>query len=397
MRRGTRRVILALVILLALLVLVGQKVATRIAVPMYNPSPDAIDAAPSAEVERLHAGLFVADLHGDALLWDRNLLRRSTVGHLDVPRMTEGRVALQMFTAVTKAPFGLNIEGNDDDSDQVTLVATLQAWPPRTWTSLVERALHQAHKLHATAGRSAGRLSVITSRAELEAALARRSRDDAAVAGLLGIEGAHALEGDLANLDRLYDAGFRMIGLTHFFDNEVGGSAHGLAKGGLTDFGRAVVLRMQELGVAIDLAHASPQLIDDVLELASTPLLVSHTGVKATCDNARNLDDGQLARIAATGGVLGIGLWPEAVCGQTPAAWARAVRHAADVAGVDHVGLGSDWDGAVPTIVDASGTVHLTAALVAEGFDADEIERIMSGNVVRVLRETLPIAPGAAR
>ena len=87
---------------------------------------------------------------------------------------------------------------------------------------------------------------------------------------------------------------------------------------------------------------------------------------------------------------MGVGLWDTAVCGTTPAHWARAVRHAVDVMGVDHVGLGSDWDGAVAAIVDASGTPYLVQALVDEGFAPDEIERIMGGNVVRLFLESLP-------
>lgn len=388
-----RRALLTAASVLLAVWLLGPTVATRIAVPLVNPTLDSVGTTASDEAVRLHASLAGADLHGDALLWDQGLLERRAVGHIDVPRMIEGRVALQMFTAVTKTPAGMNIDSNSADSDRITWLAVLQAWPPRTWFSLVERALHQSTKLHDAAAKSNGQLTVVTSRAELEAFLRKRHDDGSSVAGLLGIEGAHALEGDLTNLDRVFDAGFRMIGLTHFFDNEVGGSAHGSTKGGLTDFGRLTILRMQELGIAIDLAHAAPALIDDVLDLASTPVIVSHTGVKGTCDNQRNLDDGRLSRIAETGGVVGIGLWPTAVCGETPAAWARAVRHAVDIAGVDHVGMGSDWDGGVPAIVDSAGVVHLTEALLREGFGHDEIRKIMGGNVIRVLRQTLPPGP----
>jgi membrane dipeptidase len=133
-----------------------------------------------------------------------------------------------------------------------------------------------------------------------------------------------------------------------------------------------------------------PQLVDDVLAVATRPVIVSHTGVRGTCDNQRNLDDGRLAAIAATGGVIGIGLWVTALCGESPRAWARAVRHGVEVAGIDHVALGSDWDGAVVAIIDAAGTVHLVDALLGEGFSEDEIRRIMGDNALRVLRATLP-------
>jgi len=210
------------------------------------------------------------------------------------------------------------------------------------------------------------------------------------VAALLGLEGAHALEGEVERLDRLFEAGFRMLGLTHFFDNAVGGSAHGLRKRGLTELGRRVLERAERLGMVVDLAHASPRLIDDVLEHVRGAVVVSHTGVAGTCPGPRNLDDGRLEAIAAAGGVVGIGLWPGAVCGDTVDDWARAVRHAADVMGPEHVALGSDWDGAVPAIVDAAGTVHLTDALLRAGFRPEEIRGIMGGNTIRVLRSMLP-------
>jgi membrane dipeptidase len=394
MKRRTKRVLWSVVGAALLLALLGFTLLPRILGSAMNGVLEHTWPAPSAEAVRLQSTLAVADLHSDALLWNRDLLERGSYGHVDIPRMIEGRIALQAFTTVTKTPKSMNIEANAGDSDNITMLAMAELWPMRTWGSLAERALFQASKLRRTAARSEDRFRVITTRGELEEFLRKRDTGEAATAGFLGIEGAHALEGELGNVDRLYEAGFRMFGLTHFFDNEVGGSAHGVEKGGLTPFGREVIARMETLHIAIDLAHAAPALIDDVLDLATTPIIVSHTGVKGTCNNRRNLDDGRLTRIAATGGVVGIGLWPTAVCGETPSAWALAVRHAAEVAGVDHVGLGSDWDGAVTTIVDATGTTDLTQALLDEGFESDDIRKIMGGNVIRVLRETLPAGPG---
>jgi membrane dipeptidase len=104
-------------------------------------------------------------------------------------------------------------------------------------------------------------------------------------------------------------AGFRMIGLAHFFDNEFAGSAHGVEKYGLTEQGRALVRDMERRKILVDLAHASPKTIEDVTAMASRPVIFSHTGVRGTCDNRRNLSDEQLRKIAATGGVIGIGFW----------------------------------------------------------------------------------------
>jgi microsomal dipeptidase-like Zn-dependent dipeptidase len=181
-----------------------------------------------------------------------------------------------------------------------------------------------------------------------------------------------------------------MMAPTHFFDNEMGGSAHGIEKGGLTAKGREMIRRMEERRMIVDLAHASARTIDDVLALATKPVVVSHTGVRGTCDNARNLDDGQLRRIAQTGGIIGIGYWDTAVCGTDAGAIARAIRHTANVVGVEHVALGSDFDGAVSTPFDTTGLVQLTDALLAQGFTDDEVEKIMGGNVVRLLLENLP-------
>jgi microsomal dipeptidase-like Zn-dependent dipeptidase len=343
-----------------------------------------------ARARALHARLLVADLHADTLLWDRDLLRRGSRGHVDVPRLAEGGVALQAFTVVTKSPRNLNIERNDDRSDDITLLAVAQRWPPATWGSLRARSLHQATRLTAAARRSQGRLAFVRSAAELDAFLERRRADPTLVAGILGLEGSHALAGDLRNVDVLKDAGFRMMAPTHFFDTDIAGSAHGVAKGGLTDKGREWVRVLEDRGVLIDLAHASPRAIDDVLALARRPVVVSHTGVRGTCDNRRNLDDAQLRRVAGTGGVVGIGFWDTAVCGGDARAIARAIVHAARVAGPEHVGLGSDFDGAVTTPFDATGFPQITQALLDAGMPEGDIERIMGGNVVRLLRRSLP-------
>jgi microsomal dipeptidase-like Zn-dependent dipeptidase len=307
-----------------------------------------------------------------------------------VPRLLEGNVALQAFTVVTKSPRHLNIESNDDRSDNITLLAMAQHWPAATWFSLKDRALHEARRLDTAAARSGGRLTVVRSRSDLEAYLRRRQAEPGITAGFLGLEGAHALEGDLANVDVLFGAGFRMVGLAHFFDNEFGGSAHGVRKGGLTAKGRDLVRRLEERQMLVDLAHASPSTVRDVLAAATRPVVVSHTGVKGTCDNVRNLDDEELRGVARTGGLVGIGYWQTAVCGTDGRAIARAIRHAVQVAGIDHVALGSDFDGAVAEPFDTTGLAEVTDALLAEGFSEAEVAKIMGGNALRLLAATLP-------
>src|SRR5205085_4536500 len=268
--------------------------------------------AASERARALHARLFVADMHADSLLWDRDLLARSSRGHADVPRLREGGVALQFFTVVSKTPFVSNYESNAERVNAITPLVIAERWPARTWGSLKARALYQAQKLDDVAARSGGSFFVIRTASDLARFVERRRSDANAVAGLLGIEGAYVLDGDVNNVDALYDAGFRMMAPTHFFDNEWGGSAHGVEKTGLTEKGREMVRRMEARGMLVDVAHASPRTIDDVLAIATRPVVVSHTGLRGVCDNQRNLSDEQARRIAATGGVIGVGYWEAA-------------------------------------------------------------------------------------
>lgn len=342
----------------------------------------------SAQAETLHRQLLVADLHADSLLWDRNLLERSARGHVDIPRLAEANVALQAFTIVTTAPKHLNIDRNSDDTDQIRNLIMGQMWPPRTWNSPKQRAIYQAAKLEKFAADSGGKLVVIKSRADLQSFLAARRPGQ--VAGFLGTEGSQPLEGNLENLNDLYAAGIRMMAPTHFTDTAVGGAAAGVKKNGLTDFGRRWVHLMESKKMIIDLAHASHATLADVTAMATRPLLISHTGVKGTCDNNRNLTDDELRAVARTGGVIGIGLWETATCGTDARATARAMAYAAKIVGPEHVALGSDNDGTTTEPFDVTGLVLVTEAMLAEGFSEQDIRLIMGGNVARLLMQTLP-------
>jgi membrane dipeptidase len=343
------------------------------------------------EARRIHDSLFIADLHADSLLWNRDLLKRSGYGHIDLPRLVEGNVGFQVFGLVTRVPMGMNFEKNSNNAlDLITLLAAVQSWPMRTWGSQLQRALFMAEKLQTIAARSQGRLVLVKSQEDLESFLQHRRTDPHLIGGFACLEGVHALEGRLENLDLLYDAGVRMVGLTHFFDNEAGGSAHGVEKGGLTPFGRQVVERAQEKDMIIDLVHASPQVISDVLELSRTAVISSHTGVCGTCDNVRNLSDAHLQGIAKSGGVVGIALFEEAVCDTHIEGAARAVRYTADLVGVGHVALGTDFDGAIAEPIDCTGLVLLTEALLEQEFSEREIALIIGGNFLRVMKNLLP-------
>ncbi len=338
------------------------------------------------ETRKLHATLQIADLHEDTLLWKRDLLDRADRGHVDLPRLIEGNVALQVFSSVTKTPKNQNYDANSAETDNITMLAVAQLQPPRTWTSLLERSLFHAQKLERAAARSEGRLHVIRSPGELDALLAARAAGQKAVGGLLSIEGLQNMEGKLENIDRLYTAGFRMAGLVHFFDNELAGSMHGEKKGGLTPLGRQTVRRMEQLGMIVDIAHSSHATVAEVLKIAKRPVVSSHGGVQAVCKVNRNLSDEEIRGVAKTGGVVGIGYWDAAICGTEPEKIAAAIAHVRDLVGIDHVGLGSDFDGAVTTGFDTAQLVYVTQALVDRGFTPEEIGKVMGGNVLRVIR-----------
>lgn len=343
-----------------------------------------------AKVLALHKKLLVADMHSDSLLWDRNLNRRGSYGHVDFPRLIEGNVAMQAFTIVTKVPKGINYDKNEDVSDLISMLALVQGWPPSAWKSLLGRALYQARKLHRFAENSDGRFVLIKSSADLKSYLERRKKEPGITAGLLGVEGAHALDGNPANVNVLFDAGIRMMSPTHFLDNDMSGSVHGTDKGGLTERGKEMLRLMEAKKMIVDVAHASPRAVEDILRLAKRPVVDSHTGVRGFCDKVRNLSDAQVKAIAKRGGLICIGYWDEAACGTDVKAVARSIKYAVRIAGVRHVGLGSDFDGATTTPFDTAGLAELTGALMAEGFSEQDIALIMGGNTIRFLEENLP-------
>ena len=347
----------------------------------------------SPRARALHATLQIADMHADTLLWQRSLLARADRGQIDLPRLLAGNYALQIFSSVTKTPKHQNYDSNRADSDNITALAIADLQPPRTWGSLLERSLWHAQKLDRYAAASNGQLRVIRTPAELDRLLADRARGQKVVGGMLSIEGLQDLEGKLANLETLHAAGFRMAGLAHFFDTEVSGSMHGVAKRGLTPLGRQVVRRMEAIGMIVDVAHSSHATIAEVIGMARRPIVASHGGVQATCKVNRNLTDDEIRGIARTGGVIGIGYWDAAICSTKPAAAAAAIAHVREVAGIDHVGLGSDFDGAVTTGFDASQLAAVTQALIDRGFSDADIAKVMGGNVLRVLRAGIAPAP----
>ena len=345
----------------------------------------------SAKAAALHETLVIGDWHADSLLWKRNLLERGGFGQVDFPRMAEGNAAIQVFTTVTKSPAGLNYEENSADArDNITMLAFGQLWPIRTWNSRIERALYQSEKLHKFQAEAPDVFKIIRTKSDLETVLAARAAGDPIMGAIIGAEGGHALDGELSNLDRMYDAGFRLMGLQHFFDNRLGGSLHGVSNAGLTDFGRQVLNAMVAKNMIVDLAHSSPKVAEQVLAMIDVPVIVSHTGVHGHCPVKRNYPDALMKRIAEKGGLIGIGYWQEVTCNDSPMGVAGTITAAIDLLGVDHVSLGSDYDGSIETAFDIAELAALTDELMKAGVSDEDIAKVMGGNMMRFLLEALP-------
>lgn len=340
----------------------------------------------SDAAKTLHDELYIADLHADSLLWRRNPLKRWSRGQVDIPRLRDGGVEFQIFSAVTKSPRGLNFDGNDADApDDISLLAKAQLWPLRTWGSIYERAAFQAQRLQKIEANSSNKLVIARTASDLNQA-------EGILTTLLLTEGAHPLEGKIENVQRLFDEGYRAMGLQHFFDNELGGSKHGRTQAGLSSFGKKAVLEMRRLGIIIDVAHSSDQTVRDVLALTQDPIFISHGGTVSHCPRTanRNLPDDILKQIAARGGLLGVGYFNGAICDPSPRGIAKAIIDAVALMGPDAVALGSDYDGSVETSLDTSELAIITQELMKAGMEENLIRKVMGENARNFFTENLP-------
>lgn len=340
----------------------------------------------SPDAQALHDSIDIADLHADTLLWRRNPAKRHKRGQLDLPRLRDGGVKLQIFSATTKSPDGQNFDGNDADApDQITKLAQAQLWPLRTWDSIYERAVYQAQRLQKLETDKDNKLVIARIASDL-------AQPDDVIIGLLLTEGSHPLEGKLENIDRLYNEGYRIMGLQHFFDNALGGSLHGRSKAGLTEFGREAVTAMIQKNIIIDVAHSSEAVVRDILAMTEVPLILSHGGVTSHCPRTknRNLPDDVLIEMAKRGSLIGIGYFEGVICDTTPSGIAAAIDHAVTVLGPDAVALGSDFDGTVATTLDTSELAAITQALMDKGMDTPTIRKVMGENAFKFLSTNLP-------
>ena len=411
---------------------------------------DAADAPEvTAATRALHETLFIADLHADTMLWDRDFLAEADFGHVDLPRLVEGNVALQVFVVVTQTPSMaeqpegarlLNPEASECIShENLNLTGWLQVAqlrPFEVWFDLEARAFYQIRRLQEFIAESQRRheadpttpyLLLIRTAEDLQTVVDGRRNGDPVVGAMLAVEGPHWIGGDgidvEAGLEALFEAGVRMVAPTHRFNNALGASSEGCDQlAGLTEDGRTFLDAAEARGFVLDLAHASDTGIAEATEGRGGPIVVSHTGVRRHCGEAhaaddcvfeRNIPDALIQEVARTGGAVAIGYWPEAVGrGMERVAAAFHGAHAVlsdpdfvaemrtadpDYDPLEHIALGSDFDGSVHTPFDVGGLALLTAALTdmpgpdgAPAFDADALRLIYGANVCRIFALRLP-------
>jgi len=326
----------------------------------------------SDAAQAIHAEHPAIDLHADTLMWSRwigyDLHARHTPplpmaalgGHVDVPRMHDGGVGAQFFGLVS-LPIADRARGQARVIDEQI------------------DALDEAIARRPAAIRLARTADDVA-----------RAAKDGAIAALLGIEGAHALDGDPERLDAFARRGVRYLGLLHFSANEAGFPAYGRGRRdeGLTPWGRSLVERCEALGVLVDLAHINRRGFFDACAMATRPPIVSHTGVLGAFEHWRNIGDDQLRAVAEKGGVVGVIFCPRFVGGDGLEPIVRHLKHVLDVCGEDAPALGSDWDGfIVPTrpLRDPTGLPLLTDALLAAGVSKGAVAKILRENALRVL------------
>ena len=330
--------------------------------------------------QRLHDSLLTLDTHCDTpMLFPRGVdfARRDPQLLVDLPKMEEGRLDATIMVCYLPQPH---------DGKTFAECTDFAIDSPKAYADFI------FDRIESIAAANSHRLAIARSAEELWAN--KRAGRKSIV---LGIENGLALEGCLENLTHFARRGVAYITLCHNGDNDICDSARGSAThGGLSAFGREVVREMNRLGIMVDLSHAAESSFYDALELSEVPIVCSHSSCRALCDHPRNLTDEQMRRLAAVGGVMQVTLYNGFLRTDGQATIDDAMYHllhAIDVMGIDHVGLGTDFDGdgGVPGLADASQLTLFTRRLIDCGFSAEEIQKIWGGNFLRVMKQAQAI------
>jgi len=347
--------------------------------------------ASSAAIQLVKSAPAVDVLVGSALF--RDSFVRGGRGQVDLPRAESVGLKVIGLTVATSWP---DIRG------------TLSRWhfrslglPRQVAGSRMEIAEWVIGRIERWCAESDGRLVIVRSRADLDECLA----PGGPLGVVLGVQGAHVLQGELANVGRLRDLGVRMIALGHVMDNDAVGSGTGRRAKGLTSYGRELLAELEAQPLIVDLAHMSVAGIEDALPLLTRPFTLSHSGIRAPDAKAarrrrprlrrynaatRNVPAEIVHEIGLRRGLFGVVLATQLLEGSTLADAAQMFERALELAGEENVCIGSDMDGALRTIVDVEGLPALADALLERGTLAGVVGGVLGGNAVRFLRASLP-------
>ncbi len=331
------------------------------------------------DLDELHRRVPIADGHADTLMWGRDLNEASEKGHVDFPRLRQAGVKIQAFTVVTR---GLPVIGG------FPLLMAKEKWPKAARQSEWTRCLHQLDKLDLACANSKGTAAKTNSGDALT-----KNLEEGRLSAILGIEGAHAIEGDVNRVKLLAERGVRFMSLTHLANNELGGTTTPLmGNRPLTPLGRQVLDAMAAQNMVIDVAHASHAMLPDLLAHPGIRPFCSHAGIDGATPHWRNLSDATLRAIAEKGGVVGVIFAPAFLGGKSLADLARHVVHALKVMGEDGVALGSDFDGLIPLpqgMRDVRDLRLVTQALLDASLPVRVVEKVMGHNFRRFWAEVL--------
>ena len=336
------------------------------------------------ETKRLHHRILTLDTHCDTpMLFPQGIRfdRRDKTALVDLHKMTEGRLDATIMVAYLPQPK----QGETFTSivrKAYPSVTELKDATPKGYADMI------FDKIEAIVASNQSYISLARTPSEL---FANKRQGRKSI--MLGIENGLALEGDIANVEYFARRGIVYITLCHNGDNDICDSAKGCAThNGVSQFGEKVIAEMNRLGIMVDMSHAGEKSFYDALDISSKPIVCSHSSARSLCDHPRNLTDDQMRQLARKGGVAQITLYPGFLRTVGKASIEDALQHlnhAIDIMGIDHVGLGTDFDGdgGVPGIADASEIMNFTRSLLIRRFSADDIQRIMGGNFVRVMKE----------
>lgn len=325
----------------------------------------------------------------------RDFFVESDKGHIDFPRAQRGGLGGGFFAIFTRSPQSKDILKNKPDTSKPYEVPLP---PAPSYAEALQFTVKAASKLFQLEDRAAGKIKVVRTADELEDCL-----QAGVFAILLHVEGAEAIDPDLDALQVFYQMGLRSLGLVWSRSNSFG---HGVpfkfpgspdTGPGLTDAGKALIKECNRLGIVVDVSHLNEKGFWDVASISTAPLVATHSCAHALSPSTRNLTDKQLDAVAESSGIVGVnyhtGFLRADGSFDKETSLAEIVKHArymVERMGIDHVGLGSDFDGAImpQDLKDAAGLPQLMEALADSGFDAAALEQIAYKNWIRVLRLT---------